>query len=151
MTLQLIDRLNLNSWVRVDDADQKYLEQSLWSNSNGYAKRYKEVSFDGKRVRWTEYLHRLIVDAHEGDIVDHINQDKSDNRRCNLRVVGKSENLLNTDKSRGYNVRYLLDGSIRYDVTVNYKNKRVLAKTFDNEAEAIKAYKTKKEEILNVL
>ena len=42
------------------------------------------------------YLHRLIMGAKTGQIVDHANRDTYDNRRCNLRFVTKSENALNS-------------------------------------------------------
>jgi hypothetical protein len=35
------------------------------------------------------------MNAKSGDIVDHINRNTLDNRRCNLKLVTKSENCLN--------------------------------------------------------
>lgn len=42
-------------------------------------------------------LHRLINETPPGKFTDHINRDKLDNRRCNLRSVTTSENMHNTD------------------------------------------------------
>ena len=41
------------------------------------------------------YLHRLLLGEPDGLCVDHINHDKLDNRKCNLRVCTRSENLCN--------------------------------------------------------
>ncbi len=46
------------------------------------------------------YLHRFLMDAPEGYVVDHINGDTLDNRRSNLRVVTQRQNIAN---SRTYN------------------------------------------------
>ncbi len=50
------------------------------------------------------YLHQLIMDVHNEDLtdfektVDHINRDKLDNRRTNLRLVNMSVQNTNRDK-----------------------------------------------------
>lgn len=44
-------------------------------------------------------LHRVVLGLEKGDgsEVDHLNRDKLDNRRTNLRLVEHSENVRNTD------------------------------------------------------
>jgi hypothetical protein len=42
-------------------------------------------------------LHRYIMDAKDGQILDHINRIKIDNQKENLRFVTKRENNINRD------------------------------------------------------
>ena len=45
------------------------------------------------------YLHRLVTGAPQGSDIDHINHNKSDNRKNNLRIVSRSENMHNPSGS----------------------------------------------------
>lgn len=61
--------------------------------------------FNGSVFTTHMRLHRIIMgvcyDSHEDNIyVDHINGDKLDNRKCNLRVCTASENNMNRQKVR---------------------------------------------------
>lgn len=65
--------------------DYRRLRQSPWSVApTGYVA-------DGKG----HYLHRVVLAARRGQIVDHVNHDRLDNRRANLRLVSASQNGLN--------------------------------------------------------
>jgi hypothetical protein len=44
-------------------------------------------------------MHRFILDAEKGTLIDHLNGDKLDNRKINLRYVTRSQNSQNV-KSR---------------------------------------------------
>lgn len=70
-----------------DDCDKSILKYKWGIDSRGYARRNDH----GKIV----FLHRQILGT-DGGIVDHINRDKLDNRRSNLRIVDKSTNLFNS-------------------------------------------------------
>jgi len=82
----------------VDDDDYALLSKRKWHpvfNKNSkvcYAKSCSLVN--GKVV--TIRMHRLITCAPKGFVVDHINHDTLDNRKCNLRVVTQQGNLRNT-------------------------------------------------------
>lgn len=81
----------------VDAADYDWLNQWKWHiTSHGYASR------DPK----TTYLHRFILNAPKGMWVDHINGDRLDNRRCNLRICTRQENLRNQKKQSGRSSKY---------------------------------------------
>ena len=73
----------------VDDEDYKYLSQWNWYYSGGYAKA--RVGNPRKVIA----MHRLLLNANRGDIVDHVNRNKLDNQKSNLRksdCVGNSRN-----------------------------------------------------------
>ena len=65
--------------------------------NNGYIGRGAII--DGKYK--TIYLHRVIANAQEGQDVDHINGDKTDNSPENLRVCTRAENLQNSRVHKG--------------------------------------------------
>ncbi len=77
----------------VDDTDyDRLLGIGRWScNNKGYAVHYTTVS--GEML--VLYMHRIILDAPAGMVVDHINGDRLDNRRDNLRLGTISQNNAN--------------------------------------------------------
>lgn len=78
--------------VLVDDDDFAVLSHWKWKlHPQGYACR--TVTGGG-----TLLMHRQITAAPRGTDVDHINRNKLDNRRENLRVVGRSANMHNRPK-----------------------------------------------------
>lgn len=52
-------------------------------------------TIEGKRYGF--YLHRLLTNAPKGMEVDHIDRDKLNNKRENLRIVTSQENKWNRD------------------------------------------------------
>jgi len=84
-------KLTRGKYALVDNQDYDWLNQWKWhSLSNDYAARNTKNGY----IR----MHRLIMDAKEGIFVDHINRNKLDNRRKNLRFCNKSENAINSKK-----------------------------------------------------
>ena len=52
-----------------------------------------------KPIEFWECFHDIIPD---GKVVDHINDNKEDNRLCNLQVVTQQENCKKSAKNRDY-------------------------------------------------
>lgn len=86
-------KLSQGKYAIVDDNDFEWLNQWKWylGSNKRYATRCKSRKLGKKRV----YLHRLIMDAKKGEEVDHINGDKIDNRRENLRICTTMQNKHN--------------------------------------------------------
>ena len=80
--------LNKNHVSLVDDSDFDFLNTFTWYRSvHGYA----SSTVHGKAV----YMHRLIMQPPGRLQVDHINRDKLDNRRENLRLSTQAQNSRN--------------------------------------------------------
>ena len=86
----------------VDEIDAD-LARLLWCcNSDGYAVR--ATPGDNGKLIW---MHRVILarilrrELRPGEYVDHINGDKTDNRRENLRLATSSQNCANRGKREG--------------------------------------------------
>lgn len=80
----------------VSEEDFDYLNKFKWHKrtADGYAAR--TVYDNGKFI--TVRMHRQIVEAPSGLVVDHVNRDRLDNRRENLRVATRSQNTANSIK-----------------------------------------------------
>ena len=80
----------------VDDEDFERVNKFKWFIFNGYV--VHSIKSDDK---WTsQSMHRLILNAPEGKQVDHINSDRLDNRKENLRICNRSENQWNRSKQK---------------------------------------------------
>jgi len=79
----------------VDDDMYDYLNQWKWYYNGRYAQRQQWMG-NGKEKNI--HMSRLIMNAPDDMQVDHINHDKLDNRRSNLRICTGSQNCANTRK-----------------------------------------------------
>lgn len=109
--------------IHIDAEDYEDLSQFKWHITNlGYVRR----TFKGGG----EYLHRRLLMAEKGQEIDHINRNKLDNRKANLRICTRSENMQNTQARRIYKEFN------RYKVKFNRDNKTVWVGSFKTLGEA---------------
>lgn len=82
------------AWAVVDADVIDELSEYRWTLMRDYPGRYTGT---GRQNRSTLYLHRWLMGLAPGDerVVDHINRDTLDNRRANLRIVTRGQNLQN--------------------------------------------------------
>ena len=73
--------------------DFEEVSKYRWTSRHGYM-----VTYRGKKAT---LLHRFLIDCPNGFVIDHINRNKADNRRENLRVVTESINAQNRDFKLG--------------------------------------------------
>lgn len=120
----------------VDDEDYELVSRYEWlcsTTKQGY--KYLHV----KPVS----MHKLIMKAPEGMEVDHINGDTLDNRRENLRIVTKQQNMWNQRKSSGtskYKGVFWHKRDKRWIASITKDRKARYLGRFKIEEEAARAY-----------
>jgi hypothetical protein len=111
-------RLNDGYVALVDESDAPKANQYNWNVHKDRHLRYACAAIQGHVVS----LHRYIVDAERGQVVDHINGNGLDNRRYNLRIVGVRENSQNRRKSTSKACTSVLKG-VWYEKSLNRKRR----------------------------
>ena len=88
-----LDKLQLTkgAYALIDHEDYEELSKYKWHlHSAGYAGRVVKT-----RKRKYILMHRQIMNAPDGVLVDHVNGDPLDNRKENLRLCTHAQNLQN--------------------------------------------------------
>jgi hypothetical protein len=132
-TINLSGEKGKGKFVIVDDEDFENLNKYSWNiHPQGYA------------TRFMKRMHRVIMNCPQGMVIDHINGDKLDNRKENLRICTQLENSRNKrsfpKNTSGYRgVSFDKNkGKFRAFIWVNGKNKSL--GYFKNAIEASKVY-----------
>ncbi len=87
----------------VDDEDYDYLMQWKWHYDRGYARRKYRI--DGNKTKGI-FLHRVINKTPKSLFTDHINGNKLDNRKENLRNCTNKQNQRNSRKQLNTSSKY---------------------------------------------
>lgn len=138
-------------------ADDVYkVEMNSWRlNSHGYA--IKSVKENG-RTKNISLHHVVYKKPSKGMVIDHINRNKLDNRRENLREVSHSVNSANRKLNRSKNSLFKYPGVRQvknhktgqiydtFEVSIKLKEKWVRTEYYDNLEDAIDARKRMEEE-----
>lgn len=92
----------------------------------------------------TERMHRIIMNAKPGEIVDHINGNGLDNRKKNLRIVSKSQNSsnskLNCNSSSGYKGVHKRSDCGKWQARIQVNKKTIHLGYREDPKEAAKLY-----------
>jgi hypothetical protein len=119
--------LTQGKFAIVDDKDFEWLSKWKWYYDSflGYAKRYIKIQGKTRSI----YLHSVINNTPKKLQTDHINRNKLDNRRCNLRSVTKNQNKFNTGLWRhntsGYKGVSWHKSYKRWEVYIGVNNQKI--------------------------
>ncbi|MDE5116453.1 MAG: AP2 domain-containing protein [Trichodesmium sp. St2_bin2_1] len=125
--------------VIVDEQDYEELSKYKWYLIDGFAAR--TIKKDDKRT--TIYMHRVIMDAPMGVSVYHINHNKLDNQRKNLRLVKGSARMHrrpSVKHSSKYRGVYWCKDKRKWIAEIKVYKKQIRLGRFEVEKDAAIAY-----------
>lgn len=117
--------------------DYPIIKEHSWHISNGYVATHKDKT--------TLRLHRLIMDAKEGAVIDHIDGNPLNNIRHNLRECTQHQNSMNSRK-RKIDATSVFKGAswdtsrLKWKSYININMKQVFIGRYKTELEAAEAY-----------
>jgi hypothetical protein len=85
-------------------------------------------------------MHRLLLGVSNDVQVDHVNGDRLDNRRANLRPATSSENMCNRKGSASFKGVHWDKRNKKWRVSIQVKRKIVRLGRFTDPIEAARAY-----------
>jgi len=131
----------------VDLQDYELLSTVKWACVVPNGTHKYAVRMDGTKY---VYMHRVIMKAPKGTLIDHINGNTLDNRRENLRFANKSQNSINTSKSRGeskYKGVWFRARRKPWVAEIHKDGVKYHLGSYENEHDAAKAYNKKAVEL----
>lgn len=132
---------NCNEYMLCDLDDWGKLKHLTWSkDKSGYA-RSVAPRVNGKTRNM--FFHRKIIDCPDGFIRDHINKNKLDNRKQNIRITTVQVNIINRNAQRnntsGYTGVFFDYKCNKWRSFIQLNHKRKYLGTFLFKDDAIKA------------
>jgi hypothetical protein len=148
-------KLTQNKYALVDNSDFGKVSEFKWRfGKNGYALRHEYYGGEKGKIHATRkvktiYLHNFVFGENE-NVIDHINQNKLDCRKDNLRSCSHSQNQANQGLQKNNTSGY--KGVIKtpfntWAARIKYKQKKIHLGTFKCKEEAARAYNSKAKEL----
>ena len=133
--------LTQEKFTLVDDEDYEEIKKyKWWLVSAGYAGR----KIGNRKNRKPLYLHRYILKAPKGTVVDHLNGNKLDNQKSNIRICTQSHNLQNKKITKNSTSKYRgvswSEYHKKWHSRICFKQKKTHVGYFDNEKIAAAEY-----------
>ena len=138
--------LGEGEWTILDEKDYYRFSGYKWyligDDFNFYA--VCEIKEGKKRTR-TIRMHREIMNAPKGLLVDHRNNNTLDNRSDNLRLATHSQNRINSRIDKSKTSSRFVGASLQkgrgiWISYINHNKKRIYLGRFKTEVEAARAY-----------
>lgn len=123
--------------AKIDKEETERCSGYKWSlNKDGYVISSKGGS--------NFYLHRYLIGASKGEYVDHINYDRLDNRKENLRICTNSQNLMHrsrlaSNNTTGYHGIIFRKDRNKFRVEIQANKEKIFIGHYDKIDDAIAA------------
>lgn len=138
--------LGEGEWTILDQQDYYRLGHLKWCVVG-----YDEHIYAARLIRKTEfgriksvYLHREIMSAPKGFLVDHRNGNGLDNRRANLRLATHRQNSCNRPKKKNTSSRFIgvcfIKRRKRWMAGIKLHRKSIFLGYFKDEIDAARVY-----------
>ena len=133
--------LSQGKFSKVDDEDFERVVAHKWQYNpyTGYAATHLNTK---KQIT----LHRFIINAKPGEITDHINLDKLDNRKSNLRLCTQAQNTQNRLRASHNKCGYkgvFLHPSKKWMAYIRHNGKQIYIGLYKDIIDAALAYDKK--------
>lgn len=121
----------------IDKEDVPLISSYKWRLNKGGTNRSKcsgVLTGNGKGT-YTNSLHRHIMNCPKDMYVDHINGNRLDNRKCNLRICTNQENAFNTteriNNASGYKGIWFDKSRNKWTSEIKYNSKKIFIGRYD--------------------
>ena len=135
--------LSQGKFALVDDADYEWLNKWKWYYAQGYAVRH---STNPKENRKLVFMHNIIVPHPKGLITDHVDRNKLNNSKANLRLATKADNARNRKKRKDNTTGFI--GVVAYKRVKNGKKWHAQIESIDGDCYSLGYWKTAKDAAL---
>ena len=131
--------------ILVDKEDTHLLKEFNWHLKFNTKTQSFYVWRNSKKFK-VAALHRLIMCAADGEIVDHINHNTLDNRKSNLRICTNTENMRNSrvyktsGKTSQYKGVHWRNDCNKYRAAIRVEKKLINLGNFEKEETAALEY-----------
>lgn len=129
-----------NFEIQIDQEDLDYFNSLNWRLVDKKGTLYLYTSLNGRTI----YFYREILGVEDKVIVDHINGDTLDNRKCNLRISDKRKNAQNMKSNKNSTSSFKGVSwdkfRLKWKATIKHEGNQVFLGRFLDEKEAAIAY-----------
>jgi len=134
-----------NMFIDGDDLEKIINYKLTVHNKKGSELFYVITSIKNNDKFKTVGIHRIIMQCPDGMDVDHINHNPLDNRKENLRICTRSQNIMNSRKLRNnvtskYKGVHFQKNRKKYRSRIMVNGIRYEVGSFDKEIDALNAY-----------
>lgn len=138
----------------VDDEDFEFLSQWKWfthSTGGGVRNEPLPVYISRSKRQKTIFMHRVIMNCPEDMVVDHLDHNRFNNQKSNLRICIQNNNMknrkLNINNTSGYKGVILEKRTGKWVATIQANKRGKYLGSFETPEDAAKAYDTAAKEL----